>query len=148
MESINEYQELMNEDESIKSMKNSSSHILALLTNLLDLSSLEQGKLLLNNTEFGVKELCREVYEMFLPLAKNKHLNLDFECTDIMISSDKIKIKQLLINLVSNAIKYSSEGDVFFEVIFKDNNLSIIVEDTGIGIPQEKMDKLFKPFSR
>ena len=96
----------------------------------------------------GVHDLS----EMFAPLAKNKHLNFiyDNELEDgTFIKSDALKIKQILSNILSNAIKYTNDGNVNFKVS-KDNNTTLIfnISDEGIGIPQDKLDEIFKPFSR
>ena len=135
----------------ISSMKNSADHILSLLTNLLNFSKLDQGKESLITSDFCINKLCNDLSEMFSPLARNKHLNLIYDNklgNDTFIKSDALKIKQVLSNILSNAIKYTIEGNINFKV-YKDNNLLIFnISDEGIGIPQDKLDEIFKPFSR
>ena len=133
------------------SMKNSADHILSLLTNLLNFSKLDQGKETPIISEFSISKLCDELSEMFSPLAKNKQLyfiyNKNIE-DNIFIKSDALKIKQILSNILSNAIKYTNEGNVNFDVSKDENNIIFIISDEGIGIPQNKLEEIFKPFSR
>ena len=158
LSSIMGYLELMGMDSCdqeekrvIASMKNSADHILSLLTNLLNFSKLDQGKESLITSEFSIKKLCDDLSEMFAPLAKNKHLNFiyDNELEDgTFIKSDALKIKQILSNILSNAIKYTNEGNINFNVFKNERQLIFKISDEGIGIPQDKLDEIFKPFSR
>ena len=135
----------------ISSMKSSAEHILSLLTNLLNFSRLDQGKESLIMSDFNVKKLCDELNLMFEPLANAKHLDFDYNenlKTDIFVKSDALKIKQIISNLLSNAIKYTMKGKVTFNVDRKDNELIFEIIDDGIGIPQEKLKEIYKPFSR
>ena len=135
----------------ISSMKNSADHILSLLTNLLNFSKLDQGKESLITSEFCVNKLCNDLNEMFSPLAKNKHLTFiynNYLDNDTFIKSDALKIKQILSNILSNAIKYTIDGKVYFNVRHEDNYLIFKISDEGIGIPKDKLDEIFKPFSR
>ena len=135
----------------IESMQSSGNHILALLANLLEFSSLEKGNRQVVRGTFDLLELCRDVVNMFQPLAEQKQLVLELaaENTDRWdVISDKTKIKQLLINLISNAIKYTSEGGVAMEVAATSGGACFTITDTGIGIPSERVSDLFKPFNR
>ena len=135
----------------ILSMKNSATHILSLLTNLLNFSRLDQGKESIITSGFNIGELCDELAEMFNPLASNKHLTFiyskDFD-NNIFIESDALKIKQILSNVLSNAIKYTIKGKVCFNASHNENNIIFKISDEGIGIPKDKLDEIFKPFSR
>ena len=148
LNSISGYLDFMQEDESVRSMKNSASHILSMLENLLDFSSLEQGKLKKSTSDFSLNTLFTDIYDMFLPLASRKELELSFKCDDIRINADQMKLKQLIINLVSNAIKYTTEGEIRFTAEYEERNLVLSVTDTGAGIPENKLTELYKPFSR
>jgi Signal transduction histidine kinase len=145
--------ELMNgqNQEQIKSMQHSAEHILNLLTDLLEYSSLEQGKLEVCKSTFNLSKLFDETYLMFLPIAKHKNLKLDYIKhfdQDLFISSDRLKIKQITSNLISNCIKYTLEGSVHIEVSCTDDVMTITIIDTGVGIPQDKLEDIFKPFVR
>ena len=162
LNSIIGYLDFIDEDEhkaEVSSMKNSAKYILALLENMLNFSSIEQGTLSVTTSEFNINEVLTEICEMFKPLAEAKQLQ--FGCnrleTDIVVS-DEMKLRQVLINLVSNAIKYTAKGGVSVSVCVeneKENascnsnaSLKIRVSDTGAGIDEKDMDKLFKPFVR
>jgi len=148
LNSILGYLALMKSDSNVRSMQNSSEHILSMLENLLEFSSLEQGMLLKSDSDFNLLDLFKDIYDIFLPLANQKALNLSFSADDIRIHTDRIKLKQIVINLVSNAIKYTGNGTVTFSAAFDKNELTIEIKDTGVGIPNNKLSQLFTPFYR
>ena len=135
----------------LNSMKVSSQHILSLLSNLLDFSSLEQGKQFIKRHDFNAAELCDSLAEMFRPIAENKQLKFFYHkniSDDLYVNSDALKIRQVVSNIISNALKYTIEGEVHFGVYLVNNKLVFSVIDQGIGIPSEKIDEMFKPFSK
>lgn len=142
-----------NEDDRqrLDSMKYSSQHILSLLSNLLEFSSLEQGKQFVRRANFNVSQLCDQLATMFRPIAENKQLKFFYHkniAKNVYINSDALKIKQVVSNIISNAIKYTIEGEVHFGVYLVNNKLIFNVLDQGIGIPSEKIEEMFKPFSK
>lgn len=158
LSSIIGYLELMeidNEKEEeirrICSMRNSAEHILSLLTNLLNYSRLDQGKESLILSKFNIVSICDELNDMFTPLAENKQLNFIYENKlpqNTCIKSDALKIKQILVNLLSNAVKYTTKGNIRFIIEIKNKRLTFTISDEGIGIPQDKINEIYKPFSR
>jgi signal transduction histidine kinase/FixJ family two-component response regulator len=139
------------QQQQLVSMQSSGTYILLLLTNLLDFSRLEQGKLQVSYSAFDVQALCREVEEMFAPLALQKGLAFGQSCTlrdFACIVSDRLMLKQIMTNLVSNAVKYTPKGEVALSVWEESDRLHLRVADTGIGIPEAKVENLFKPFLR
>ncbi len=132
-------------------IKNAGGHILALLNNLLEFSSIEQGTSNIAERNFNLYELCNEVVEMVQPLAKSKNLTMaysfDFD-KNMIIHSDPLKIKQILINILSNSIKYTIEGSIKFQVKYDNNKLFCDIQDTGVGIPQTELKDIFQAFSR
>jgi len=142
------YLALMKSDSNVRSIQNSLEHILSMLENLLGYSNLEQGDLGVNVSDFNLKTLFEEIYNMFLPLSGQKTLTCSFTADNVRISTDRVKLKQIVINLVSNAIKYTKEGTVSFGATFEKGEINIKVIDTGIGIPAEKWPVLYKPFVR
>lgn len=135
----------------LSSMRSSSEHILSLLSNLLNFSRLDQGKETIILSDFNIKKICDELSEMFAPIAENKHLDFKYENSlsdNVFVKSDALKLKQILSNLLSNAIKYTIKGSISFIVSSNDNKLIFSISDEGIGIPQDKLDDIFKPFSR
>ena len=154
LSSIMGYVELMDKtdnEKEINSIQQSAGHILNLLNNLLEYSSLEQGKLQVNKETFDLHQLCQETAEMFDPIAKQKNLQFNFETSianNSYITSDKLKIKQILINLISNGIKYTLEGSVSFKARLGRGLVIFDITDTGVGIPEDKLEEVFKPFVR
>jgi len=148
LNSISGYLSMMKDDANVRSMQNSSEHILSMLENFLEFSSLEQGTLQKNMSNFNLNSLFEDVYNMFLPLANQKLLTFSFAANNVRIYTDRVKLKQIVINLVSNAIKYTPKGTVEFNAKFDKNKLKIEIKDTGVGIPAEKLSQLFIPFYR
>lgn len=133
------------------SIQKSADHILDLLNNLLEFSRLEQGMLQVEKEPFNVKQLCEETASMFEPIAHKKDLVFDFKNeirSSLFANSDQLKIKQIISNLISNAIKYTIEGSIGFKASFEMGSLVFRVQDSGIGIPNDKLDEIFKPFVR
>lgn len=124
------------------------------VTATLDITKIESGKMTIDISEFAVTALCQEVFEQMQPLAQKKGLAFALNAlTDQRIFSDQSKVRQILINLVSNAIKYSEEGKVDIVVSEKDdanlgNCISLIVADSGIGIKTENIPSLFRSFEQ
>ena len=138
-------------EKGFSSIQQSANHILNLLTNLLEFSSLEQGKLQVNNEAFNLRQLCDETAEMFEPIARHKNLEFIYEPSfeeDCNILSDRLKIKQILSNLISNGVKYTLEGSVTFKARMGRNLIVFDIIDTGVGIPEDKLEEVFKPFVR
>lgn len=135
----------------ITSMQYSGAHILGLLENLLEYAALEQGKLTLNNQSFGLRSLFDEVAAMFEPLCVRKGLrfevSIDIEPL-LRVDSDALKLKQILLNLLSNGVKYTPAGELSLYASYTDGALLVKVTDTGVGIPKDKTDQLFHPFER
>lgn len=133
------------------SIQKSADHILDLLNNLLEFSRLEQGMLQVEKEPFNVKQLCEETASMFEPIAHKKDLVFDFKNeirSSLFANTDQLKIKQIISNLISNAIKYTIEGSIGFKASFEMGSLVFRVQDSGIGIPNDKLDEIFKPFVR
>lgn len=138
-------------DEETRPIHSSGEHILALLQNLLEFSSLQKGSVTLAPRNFTPQELCVELCEMFMPLATKKSLSFVYQedlPQELTVHADCLKIKQILANILSNAIKYTIEGSIIFQASYTDNTLIFKITDTGAGIPEDKRDSLFKPFSR
>ncbi|MFV0536434.1 MAG: ATP-binding protein [Dysgonomonas sp.] len=135
----------------VRTMKDSGEYILALLGNLLEFSSIEQGTSNISNRNFNLYDLCQQTVEMFTPLANKKSLKLSYSFDfdkKLTLSSDSLKIKQILINILSNSIKYTLEGSIQFDVKYSESRLYFNIKDTGVGIPKDQIDSIFKPFSR
>ncbi len=142
----------LNEKQTIQltAVKSSSIHLLALINDILDISKIEAGKVDFIIEEFDIVEVVNEVVTSVLPLVKEKKLKLTQNVTEgLLLSSDKRRIKQVLMNLVSNAIKFTDTGNIQIEgKLLNDETLQVSVSDSGIGIKEEDMDKLFQSFQQ
>jgi signal transduction histidine kinase/ligand-binding sensor domain-containing protein/CheY-like chemotaxis protein len=132
------------------SIMSSGSHLLDIINDILDLSKIEAGKLELEYQEFNLLELVDEVVGSFASQAKQKKLIfvLDFNHKiHIWRIGDEIRIKQILFNLLSNAFKFTTKGEIKLIINeAKNDQVTFTVEDTGIGINKELVADLFKPF--
>ncbi len=134
--------------EDMHAMQQSARHIMAMLENLLEFSSLEQGKLQVTRSDFDLDHVGDEILEMFMPIAGPKGLILKFTSDKVRINTDAMKIKQIVINLISNTIKYTQQGEVCLQMQVQGEKLIINVQDTGAGIPKDKLEEIYKPFTR
>ena len=138
-------------------VKSSTRALMKVLNAILDYSKIEAGKVDLNQGPFDIREILQEVVDLFQVSAKQKNIYLGINNIDNKIPKkligDSIRLKQVLLNLVDNGIKYSNHGEVTIgiNIIEQDNStikLTFLVSDSGIGIPDDKLDTLFKRFSR
>jgi len=130
-------------------VKNSAHHLLTLINDVIDVSKIEAGKVELFIEEFNLADLIQAVKESFKVAADEKNLKLSLEMPErLIIKSDKRRTKQVIMNLVSNAVKFTDRGEIEIKVKKKDERVKVSVSDTGIGIKKEDMEKLFKQFSR
>lgn len=126
-------------------------HLLRLINDLLDISRFDAGKVKLKLAPTDVCELINNVREMLEPLAvgKNLHIVVDCDSTPKQIITDSFQLQQVVINLVSNAIRYTESGSISIVSQVLDNDKwAIAVSDTGVGIAPEDQCLIFQPFSR
>ena len=121
-----------------------------LLNDLIDISMIESGEMRMNYGYFNINELLNNITSEQKNLADEKHIDLVFRPEDnqLQLFGDKDKIKQVMVNLLQNAIKYTEKGSVEISVEEKDRSATIIVKDTGIGIPEKYLDRIFERFYR
>jgi signal transduction histidine kinase len=129
-------------------VKNSASHLLALIGDVLDISKIEAGQLTIVPEEFRLDELVGKVVQTIRPLAEKKGLALSVEIADGVgnMTGDLRRVEQVLLNLLSNAVKFTERGEVGISCRRESDRYLAVVRDTGIGIDGEELDKLFKPF--
>jgi CheY-like chemotaxis protein/two-component sensor histidine kinase len=135
----------------LQNILGASKDLRSIVNDVLNLSELEAGKVVLQKETFNVSELIETIAERYEPEAKAKKLTLSFDTPDIPITleSDRRRLTQVLSNLVRNAIKFTERGSVFVSVVIKDKNQVLFeVKDTGPGIPAKDQKKLFKDFSQ
>ncbi|SDS47622.1 ATP-binding protein [Gramella sp. MAR_2010_147] len=137
-------------------IKKSSEFILRLVNDLLDLSKLEAGKMLVEKLSFNPKKLIKDTVNNVIPAEKKKDVKIIIEVseeTNVQIQSDPFRIKQILANLISNAWKFTEKGSILIaaelqEQSNKDHILEIRVKDSGIGISKEMQASVFEEFSQ
>ncbi|RPI55783.1 MAG: PAS domain S-box protein, partial [Deltaproteobacteria bacterium] len=131
-------------------VKNSADHLLSLINDVLDISKIEAGKVEFSLKEFKLKDTVREVIETISSSAGEKGLELVMDVSeDIMLFSDSKRVKQILINIAGNAVKFTDKGSIRIEAKTKGSqDLEITITDTGIGINEEDMSRLFQPFQQ
>ena len=129
-------------------VKKNAQHLLNLINDILDISRIEAGKAKLEFEKFVFNDLVIEVVETFSPLVREKNLDLVKDLPEnITLFNDRRRVKQVLLNLVNNAIKFTEQGTVKITAnMLKESVLEVCVTDTGIGIKQEDQGKLFAPF--
>ncbi|MCX8023407.1 MAG: ATP-binding protein [Syntrophorhabdaceae bacterium] len=129
-------------------VRSSANHLLSLINDVLDISKIEAGELKVAYEEFDLSKSIRKVEQTVRPLAEKKGLDLvvDMATDDIKIKSDVRRVEQILFNLLSNAIKFTEQGSITITCSVEEKNVIISVKDTGIGIPEGDLDKVFKPF--
>ncbi|MEM9645599.1 MAG: ATP-binding protein, partial [Planctomycetota bacterium] len=141
----------------LNTIHSSGSHLLSLINDILDLSKVEAGRMEVESIQCEPHLIVRDVLQVLDAPAKKKHLSLSFEClSDVpaSIDSDPSRIRQILLNLVGNAIKFTSKGGVTIATRFVGNDsktsghYEFHVRDTGIGLSDEAIQKIFDPFSQ
>jgi signal transduction histidine kinase/DNA-binding NarL/FixJ family response regulator len=140
----------------IQLINQSSEHLLSVVNEVLFLFKLDMGKVYIEQVPFNIREMIRNIYESLLFRAREKELefefNIDPELPEVLVG-DPFRVKQILINLFGNAIKFTDEGKVTVGItIEKETRKKIFVrcdvEDTGIGIPKEDLNAIFDEFSQ
>jgi len=124
--------------------------LLYLINDVLDISKLEAGEVVINYSQINLPTLMDEIKDMFYPQVKEKGLNLIYECDSSIgdIYSDDNRIKQIVKNLLSNALKFVNNGNIEFIIKNLDKDVQIIVKDEGIGIEKEKLEHIFDRFKQ
>jgi PAS domain S-box-containing protein len=140
-----------------------SKDLLVLINDILDISKIEADKLEIKNDETNLRQIIKEQVESFMPHIKEKDLSLNYEISPEVpeiIFVDPIRLRQVLVNIIGNAVKFTEQGSIKLSVKFADKKLfsgswnrkeqmlHFSVEDTGIGIPEDKQKLIFEAFSQ
>jgi len=137
-----------------KVIQSSGNGLLALIDEILDLSKIEAGKMNLEYEEVPIDEIVSEMRKLFTPLADEKNIQLEFQTEEDVpysIITDRMRLSQILKNLLSNALKFTSRGFIKLKINLpadSGQNISFTVKDTGIGIPKEKQKIIFEAFQQ
>lgn len=137
--------------EKLEIITNSGGHLLSLVNNILEFSKIEAGKIEIEQGNFSIYKLLENLKRMFL--LKSQELNLSWEvyidpAVPEIIVGDEHRIMQVLVNLTGNAFKFTESGGVFIRVVYLNGRLEILVKDTGVGIPESKLEAIFSTFEQ
>lgn len=134
----------------LNNILSSTGHIMRLVNSLLDLSRLNEAKETLNEIPFRLNTFLSDIEKEYGRIANDKGIMLsgDFIGTDITVTGDADRIEQIISNLLSNAIKFTESGSIGFFAIFRNDILTVTVRDTGIGMSEETLKRIFSPFER
>ncbi len=164
MNAILGYAQLLHRDQSLTATQkrslevihSSGQHLLTLINDILEMSKIEAGRATLSVEPFGVEALLHEVERMFVGLAREKGLALSVELVGPLpeaLEGDAVKVRQVVINLLSNALKFTERGEVRVRASAtrrepRRYRVGISVEDTGPGIPERDIERIFRPFDQ
>lgn len=131
--------------------------LLSVINDILDFSKIESGNMDLDPHDFNLRKCVEEVLDLFASKAATQQLDLIYQIDHLIpaeLTADSLRLRQILINIIGNAIKFTNKGEIFIKVTLADKlsddeiELEFEVRDTGIGIPEDKLSRLFKPFSQ
>ena len=129
----------------------STQSLAGIISDILDLSKVEAGRITLEDVAFGLRDTIASVHHAYLSLAEGKDLALVLSIADEVpetVRGDPLRVRQILTNLVANAIKFTERGSVRIEAGVRDDRIRLAVHDTGPGIDAETQQRLFEPFSQ
>lgn len=135
----------------VDNIHSSGTHLLQLINDILDVSKIAAGKMQLNISEFGIKDVVNQTVQNMRSFIAEKRLNIDVSIRpeDFIVRADVQKIRQILYNLVSNAVKFTNnDGHIQIKVIKLGNMVEVLVKDDGIGIADEDQERVFKEFEQ
>jgi signal transduction histidine kinase/CheY-like chemotaxis protein len=153
------YAQLLSQDEELPKrqretlsiVKRNGDHLADLIEGLLEISKIEAGKVNLQRDNFNLRKILQQLVEMFEMQASQKGLLFNFiidRRVPEFVSTDKQRLRQIIINLISNAIKYTETGSVTLEVNYRSEVAIFTITDTGVGISQDDQELVFKPFEQ
>ena len=135
----------------LDNMQSSAKHLLSLVNSLLDYHRLDAHKMDINRVVFNPHQLFDTIYISFKPMATNKGLELNYECGEPLnrvFIGDPFRIRQIAENLLSNALKFTCEGNITLRAALENGQLHFSVSDTGCGISEEEQKRVFQEFTR
>jgi len=135
----------------ISVMRRSGEHLADLIEGMLDISSIEAGKLFLHRDQVRISDVLEQMVYMFRLQAEQKGLIFTYHCRSKLpkfVTIDEKRLRQILINLLSNAVKFTQTGEILFTVSYKNQVANFQIIDSGIGIPETELERIFLPFER
>jgi signal transduction histidine kinase/PAS domain-containing protein len=140
-----------NMDNDLKLIQKNGKHLLHLINDVLDMAKIESGKMNLIIEKFNLNETIEDVMSLTSSLAHEKSVSLSMDVAsdqNVFIRADHTRLRQVLINLVNNGIKFTEKGGVSVRVTHQGNDVLIAVKDTGLGIPTDHLDSVFQEFTQ
>lgn len=135
--------------DSLKTIQHSGEHLLTLINDVLDMSKIEAGRLTLRPADFDLRHMLNGLEDLFKLRAADKHLTLLFDIAPDLpsyVRADEGKLRQVIINLLGNAVKFTTSGGVALRAAYQQDRLRVEVEDSGPGLTAEDLALIFKPF--
>ncbi|MHA3059108.1 hybrid sensor histidine kinase/response regulator [Acinetobacter sp. ANC 4636] len=129
----------------------SGQHLTSLIDGLLDLARIETGKISLNMVDIHFPDFIQQIVQMFQPQIEQKHLKFVCQISEHLpqyVRSDKKRLEQVLINVLGNALKFTRKGEIRLQVDYRFQTAYFTVQDTGCGIAEEDLQRIFNPFER
>src|SRR6185295_252325 len=139
----------------LKSIRASSASLLQLINDILDMSKVEAGVMELHPEPTDAREICEFLRTVFAEPAARKGVKFECKAAEDLphaLLVDRLRLRQILVNLVGNAVKFTDRGNIYTRILWEKQptsshiTLLIEVQDTGVGIPQDKLEAIFKPF--
>ena len=127
-------------------------HLLRLINEVLDMAKIEAGKMALVPADINLYELISDVLASSASLAREKNLSIKIEMDSQQkryeMIGDNVRLRQVFLNLISNAIKFTNDGEIMIRLLRRTGEIRVEVQDTGIGIPQNKLETIFEAFTQ
>lgn len=139
------------EKENLNIIHRSGNHLLSIITEILELSKIEAGKIDIKYSDFDLYKSIKEINQMFVSRCQYKNIQFEVEIQNNVpqyINCDEVRLRQIIINLLENAIKFTHQGHVKLSISVKNSQLYFRLADTGIGISKENLDSIFKAFEQ
>ena len=132
----------------LQRLRNSATHLLSVINDLLDYSRIEAGREVVRSERATLGQVVQSVSDIVAPLARAKNLELSVRCDPpgAPLQTDTQKLKQIIVNLAGNAVKYTQKGTVRIDCAVDSGTLRVVVADTGVGIAPDHLDHIFEPF--
>lgn len=140
-----------NEKENIKIIRKSAEHLLNIINEILELSKIEAGKIEIIPQSVNLREIIKEIHSLFEFRCESKGLQFNLlidQNVPVMIEIDEKRLKQILINLLNNAVKFTNNGKIELAISSRKNKIIFEINDTGIGIKRADLKRIFKPFEQ
>jgi len=136
------------QEEGLNRIQGAAQHLLALINDILDLAKIEAGRMPLHLDDVTLGDIVTEISQQIEPLVKKKQLtfSVDIPSKDLILHTDRTKVKQILLNLLSNAVKFTHHGGIRVTVARDDDDLRFDVTDTGIGIREGDLESIWEDF--